>query len=152
MYRLRRATCRNDLDYLTDIDKRSFQRPWLIEHWEQALRTSWILVATYWGAPVGFLVARFNSIEASIIRFAVKPNHRHAGLAGTMIQHLEAVNHLKDVTCTVPESWVYADDCKLARFFSHQRFLARSVVRDCFAGEDGVCFVQEKWPCHQSAN
>lgn len=149
MYKIRRAERENDLNYLIDIDTKSFEFAWFAERWEQALTNNVVLVNTHWSTPVGFVVLRFHETYAQIVKFAVKPNHRQRGLASNLIDaayRCAGLKRVRQVQCIVPEPWLFAEDNKLARFLQHNRLIAKPpYIRNAFTlgGEtmDGVRFV-----------
>lgn len=151
MYKIRRAERENDLNYLIDIDTKSFEFAWFSERWEQVLVNNVVLVNTHWSTPVGFVVLRFHETYAQIVKFAVKPNHRKRGLASNLIDaayRCTALKRCRQVQCMVPEPWLFADDqpSPLSRFLKRNQLIAKPpFIRNAFTfgGEtmDGVRFV-----------
>lgn len=144
MYRLRHAVDRNDARYLASIDNMCFDNPLKFEHWEQFIRDGKVLLSTYWGTPVGYIVTSTNSIEVAIKRLAVKPQHQGQNLATTLIATIVGEHRDKYVTCTVPESMVFAENGRLGKFLNKLLFKAQlPILKEHFGEEDGICFVLE---------
>lgn len=125
MYRRQRPLRRVDIDYLVDIDSKCFARPWRIEHWEQTLKTSRVVVVTHWGTPVGYVVVKDNVV----VRFAVKPNHQRKQLGTKLLTGLkdEKRPHLN---IHVPEECLYLDKGALGKFLTHNGFVAQTPIEN----------------------
>lgn len=125
MYRRQRQLRRADIDYLVKIDQDCFEKPWRLEHWEQALRTDSVMVATFWGTPVGYILWRGDTV----VRFAVKRNHRRKGLATNLFNALKQKG-LSEINALVPEGRLYADGCAVAKFLMFNVFIARAPIEN----------------------
>lgn len=105
-----RWACGRDVNYLKDIDLKSYQYPWGIEEWRQLQSNEGMraFVATQLVEPVGFaiLLDKPEKQELEILKLGVKSGSREQG-AGTQLlcfaEEAALDDGLRKMSLVVPE-------------------------------------------------
>lgn len=99
-----------DVNYLADIDLKSYEYPWPIEKWRTlaADPTCIILIASFKAEPISVCAWQKKPAvdEAEILRLATKPTFRNMGIGTLMLRTTEAEardNDLHELVIIVPE-------------------------------------------------
>ncbi|MHC4188381.1 MAG: GNAT family N-acetyltransferase [Planctomycetota bacterium] len=99
-----------DVNYLADIDLKSYDYPWPIDKWRRLAidPTCVILLASFTVEPIGFCVweKKPETKEATILRLATKPIYRSMGVASLLLEASECgakENELQTMTFIIPE-------------------------------------------------
>jgi len=79
-----------DLNYILDIDLKCFEDTWPHTKWRETVRDPnyGMLIGTYQGLPVGFIVW---SNDGVIARLAVKPTYRNKGVGSQLLAAVEVI-------------------------------------------------------------
>jgi len=100
----------NDINFLIDIDLKSYDYPWLVDKWRSLALNSvcTVTLATMNMGPVGFVAwkKKIADKEAEILRLAVKPAYRNNGAGSLLLGSVEVdanENGIQKITLIVPE-------------------------------------------------
>ena len=93
-----------DINYLVDIDIKSYHFPWSVDKWRKFAgdKTCSILLAMIKVEPVAVCAWKKSGKDAEILRLATKPAYRGLG-AGSLLLHAMESTDLQEVTVIVPE-------------------------------------------------
>jgi len=82
-----------DINYVMDIDLKSYFTPFTLDEWRAIAddATCELLVATCEGVPVGVVIWRKNrkEKEGEIVRLGVKPCERNSGIGSQLLEAVE---------------------------------------------------------------
>lgn len=97
-----------DLNYVMDIDLKSYEYPWTQDDWQTINddKTYHKFVATLSTRPIGFAIWTKEENEAVIIRLAVKRSHQRQGAGSRLLEALETdalTNSCSIISIIVPE-------------------------------------------------
>lgn len=149
----------NDVNYLRDIDLKSFEAPWSDEQWtDLGLQGSTaISVATNYGTPVGFGVFRIEQRDVVALKIAVKPVARRQGVSRRLLdagRQFAKENQAEWLRITVPESTIYPGPYSLQPWLEASGFKAITpFLKNHFTvmgqPEDGVSFISKLGVAHE---
>lgn len=141
----------SDAMELLDIDIKCFEDAWSPEEWDRTRLAghSAIVVLTWFGSPIGFVVLDNDGKSAKLRKLAVKPNHRLHGASRRLFQgaiEYMTLHNLREIVATVPESTIYPGPNNLSCWLSKLGFRARMpFIKNYHTAygqtEDGVEFV-----------
>jgi GNAT superfamily N-acetyltransferase len=104
----------NDINFLVDIDLKSYDYPWSIDKWQSLAfdPTCVIVLAIINVEPVGFVAWRKKTAikEAEILRLAVKPAYRKCGVGSLLLSSVEITaceSGLQEIVIIVPEVYCF---------------------------------------------
>jgi len=118
MIPLLRPASGNDINFLIDIDLKSYDYPWSVDKWRLlALNPACtVTLATVNMEPVGFVAwgKIIADKEVEILRLAVKPTYRNNGIGSLLLGSVEInanENGIQKITLIVPEIYCFPN-CK----------------------------------------
>ncbi len=93
-----------DINYLVDIDIKSYHFPWSVDTWRRfaASKSCNILLASVKAEPIAVCAWRTCGKDAEIMKLATKPDFRNLGAAIGLLRMMEATE-LQEVGIVVPE-------------------------------------------------
>lgn len=93
-----------DINYLIDIDIKSYHFPWSVNKWRKFAenKVCSILLATIKAEPIAVCAWRKSGKVAEILRLGTKPAYRGLGAASLLLNVMESPE-LQEVTMIVPE-------------------------------------------------
>lgn len=98
-----------DFNYILDIDLKCFEDNWSYNEWRETLYDSQygVLIGTYQGLPVGFIVWFNDGKRGIITRLGVKPAYRQKGVGSQLLKAVEVIliqQGVKELLFSVTES------------------------------------------------
>lgn len=138
-----------DANQLLDIDLKCFESSWLAEEWARLRQDSEyaIIVAMYFGTPIGFAVICQNRDRFQVAKLAVKEHHRRQGVSMMLLAKIMEIAHLRhagSLALIMPEGMIYGDAGKWAKAIGFQAtkpILKRHFTLAYGETEDGVKFI-----------
>jgi GNAT superfamily N-acetyltransferase len=93
-----------DINYLIDIDIKSYHFPWSVGQWRKFAggKMCSILLATIKAEPVAVCAWKKSGKDAEILRLATKPAYRGLGAASLLLYTVESTK-LQKVSIIIPE-------------------------------------------------
>lgn len=146
-----------DLNWLMDIDIKSYEYPWSIEQWKKLADGLQyvILVALVKNVPVGFVAYDRTQGEVEILRIAVKPSYRRKGIGTKLLYTVEkGAGTLNRIRIVVPEIQCFPgheDDVSqwlLKRGYVAVPPILKNHFQFCGNNIDGFTFIKEQGRCH----
>ena len=97
-----------DINYVRDIDLKSYTYPWDSEMWRKLAndKSCYIVISSLGFTPTGFIVWKVEEDACQVLRLGVKPHARNLGSGSALITHVEdwAIDHhLTNIYTLVPE-------------------------------------------------
>ncbi len=98
-----------DLNYILDIDLKCFEDNWSYNEWRETLYDPrfGVLIGTYKGLPVGFIVWFSGTRDGLITRLGVKPTYRKRSVGSQLLAAVEVIliqQNIKEVRFPITES------------------------------------------------
>lgn len=93
-----------DINYLVDIDIKSYHFPWSVDKWRKFTvdKTCAILLASVKAEPMAVCAWKKCGNNAEIMRLATKPAFRNLGAATALLYAMES-SELQEIVIVVPE-------------------------------------------------
>lgn len=97
-----------DINYVRDIDLKSYLYPWDSDIWRKLAndKACYIVTSSLDFTPTGFIVWRTDDDTCQILRLGVKPCARNSGSGSALLSHAEdwaIAHHLASIFMVVPE-------------------------------------------------
>ncbi len=124
----------HDLNYILDIDLKCFEDNWSLSNWRETLYDPryGILIGTYQGTPVGFIVW-LTASKSIITRLGVKPNFRNKGVGTQLLSAVEVIlgqQNIKELLFPITESLCQPGSPKdISKWLINRGYLAGSLLR-----------------------
>ncbi|MEK6914746.1 MAG: GNAT family N-acetyltransferase [Nanoarchaeota archaeon] len=127
---------KKNLSEVLEIERESFEFPWMEEEFLCALRRRdcILMVANNYYNIHGFMIYEFHESKFNVINFAVKPEYRRIGIGRTMIDKLKNkidIQRRNEITMLVRDSNLGGQ-----LFLKSQEFKATNVFRNAFENYD----------------
>jgi N-acetylglutamate synthase-like GNAT family acetyltransferase len=139
-----------DLNYILDIDLKSFEDNWSYNTWRETLYDPryGVLIGTYKGLPVGFVVWFGGTKEGLITRLGVKPVYQQKGVGTQLLDAVEVIlsqQGIKEVHFPVTESLCTpGQPYDVSRWLTKRKYRASGLIRGsgiyCGVKEDEIIF------------
>lgn len=144
-----RDAVEGDLAHIVDIDIKTFENPWSSEEW--CARHHQVLVATYFGTPVGVMaLCRTSDGDLDVRKLAVKQSYRGRGIGRLLLAAAARCAQQARCVClfmVLPERSICPGSPKdLSRWLTRLGFRAVTPILAghfsvCGETEDGVKFI-----------
>ena len=134
---------RRDMHEVLDIERTSFEFPWLEEYFIRCLRQRNCIgmVAEHGDQVVGFMIYELHKSRLHILNFAVSDQARHRGVGQQMIEKL--IGKLTSQRRTRITLEVRETNLAAQLFFKANQFRATSVLRSYYEDSPEDAYVMQ---------